>query len=74
MLDGSSFQTWVLGFLGSVVVCVAAFKLVSHYVKSEMGEFITAIAGAAVVAGFTLAPETAKTILLFIWHKLTGTA
>lgn len=72
MLSGTSFQTWILGLIGSVAISFGAFKLVQHYVQSAWGEFITAIAGLAVVVGFATAPTQSMKVLTFIWNKITG--
>lgn len=73
-MNFDGFTTWVLGAVGSIVLAVAAFKLMQHYVQSAWGEFITAVLGAAFVLGFTLAPETTKSILTTIWNTATGGA
>ncbi|MCE0459520.1 hypothetical protein [Curtobacterium flaccumfaciens] len=62
------FSDLILKILGNLVVLILVIRLVFAWLRRGYGEFVSEILVAVVIFGFVNFPDTAVSILSWIWQ------
>jgi hypothetical protein len=69
-LDG--LKHIVLGMVGTLILIVLGVHGIKALLTGRWGDLIGTFAAAVLVGGFAYAPDSAQSLIMYLWHLIVG--